>query len=192
MRTWKFPFTAALMAFNMAVEAAMCEDQPPAPTPIIMKPVSTSFAFVTSTIVMQDTLPKPANSVESGIGPPPSISATFLARAQAVTLEFNQTNSTSLIASASLFPWGVDPAILPDAPITGLFLALFLVGAALHTWRSHMVNNLNMSGHRPTLSAVVLAFCALRVVACALRIGWATQQGNEVLQISEMIISNIG
>lgn len=66
------------------------------------------------------------------------------------------------------FPGGV-PQVLPDVPVTAVFLLLFLLGAATHI--SIYKANSNR-GHKFLLSDLMFDFCVIRTLTCTFRIIW--------------------
>lgn len=104
----------------------------------------------------------------------------------------SQTTSTDL-SSTTLTPlWDIGPSIQPDVPITAACLALFLVGVILHGWRCYRINEDTKGRTRPVLSALVLSFCLVRVIACALRIVLATRPRDGTATFLELIFMHIG
>ncbi|KAI6785411.1 uncharacterized protein J7T54_007053 [Emericellopsis cladophorae] len=81
------------------------------------------------------------------------------------------------------------PTVKVDVPICAVFLACFLAGAILNMtiWKRN-----GRRGHKFLLSAVVFYFCFARMVACILRIVWATRPDNVRISIAAGILFNAG
>lgn len=211
--------TALVVAFTMvsAHDTFVYERQqaPPAlPSATAAVPIPstepTSTPVVVSTIFIPDSRPRPTDSsgISSGsVRPSTSLIAIVIStppkqettkannqspdQTSAITTSTsnnNNNNNDSLITGAATFNQrDVVPTIVPDAPATAFFLVLFLAATIFYAIRVY-----NNRGNSPTLSAIVLTFCILRVIGCGLRIVWTVLPQNEPLQISEMISLNVG
>ncbi|KAJ4409693.1 hypothetical protein N0V82_009417 [Gnomoniopsis sp. IMI 355080] len=180
MRIWRHPMLFALVAFNMAVEGFVYERQQPVVPSITAQPSSSSSTpVVVSTIFLQDPRPRPTDAT--------AVSSPQTQDSNAQPIQTSTASSAAVAGLLSISQGDVVPAVMPDAPVTAFFLVLFLGLTA--GYMKIMSKNRHL---RPTLSAVVLTFCILRVAACGLRIAWALVPDNEAYRISEMISLNVG
>lgn len=192
-----FAIISTLAVFMTAVEAvipprALGPSNVPTefPESTSSSSAATATATVAATVFIPDARPKPSDSPK-GLGSDTLATPLAVGSAESSDGSDGTTNTLPGFGNSSS-PWGVDPTIIPDVPITAIFLILFLAGSCVHGWRCHKVNATNERYLRPTLSSLVLGFCILRVVACVLRIVWTTRPGSEALMISDMIILEIG
>ncbi|KAI1775796.1 hypothetical protein F4818DRAFT_414971 [Hypoxylon cercidicola] len=81
------------------------------------------------------------------------------------------------------------PTIIPDVPLSAVFLALFVAFAATNM-TIFQVNN--RRGHKFIPSAALFGFCMARITTLVLRIAWATHQTNIRLSIAANIFVNAG
>ncbi|KAJ4386036.1 hypothetical protein N0V93_008928 [Gnomoniopsis smithogilvyi] len=189
MRIWRSPMLYALAAFNMAVGGFVNERQEPSLPTTTAQP--TVAPVVVSTVFIQDSRPRPTDATTSSdVRPsqtPIVISSPQTPSPGAQSAQTNNTSPAAVAGSISVPQGDVVPTVMPDAPVTAFFLVLFLGLAVVYIWIISKNRHI-----RPTLAAVVLTFCILRVVACALRIAWAVLPENEGFRISEMISLNVG
>ncbi|KAK3319632.1 hypothetical protein B0T19DRAFT_269813 [Cercophora scortea] len=86
-------------------------------------------------------------------------------------------------------PVGGIPEVKVDAPISGVFIFLFFLAAIFFIISVH-------ADHRRTerhpISILLVAFCALRITALAIRIAWATQLTNLNLAIAGNVFTLAG
>ncbi|KAM0799890.1 hypothetical protein BDR22DRAFT_898639 [Usnea florida] len=81
------------------------------------------------------------------------------------------------------------PTVQLDVPITSVFMALFLLGAASH----FTLLQLNKRrGHKFNMSGAMFGFSMARVTACMLRIVWATHPKNTSLAIAASLFVAVG
>ncbi|CZR58004.1 uncharacterized protein PAC_07894 [Phialocephala subalpina] len=76
-----------------------------------------------------------------------------------------------------------------DLPITVVFLALFIIGAATH-FTIHELNG--KRGHKFHLSDAVFDFCMVRTVTCVMRIVWVFRPNNNSVVLAALIFENAG
>ncbi|KAF2191460.1 hypothetical protein K469DRAFT_720476 [Zopfia rhizophila CBS 207.26] len=81
------------------------------------------------------------------------------------------------------------PSKMPDIPITGVFLFLFVVFAIVHM---KILKKNNARGHKFLFSGALFAFCVIRIATMSLRIAWATQNLNIRLAIAAQIFVYVG
>ncbi|KAI9713078.1 MAG: hypothetical protein M1820_001063 [Bogoriella megaspora] len=81
------------------------------------------------------------------------------------------------------------PSIVPDVPVTSVFLLLFIIGAAVHMriFRGNLKD-----GKKFIMSGMTFGFCIARIVTCILRIAWSTRQRNVRLGIAAQIFVYAG
>lgn len=181
----------------------------PTPVPLSTTVLPSSTPVVVSTIFIPDSRPRPTDSPAIGSGsvrsstsliaivissPPkqeiPSANPQSSDQTNSITTAPNNNNANNdplITGAASFNQLDVVPTVVPDAPATAFFLVLFLAGTVFYAIRVY-----NSLSNGPAISAIVLTFCILRVIACALRIAWAVVPQNEGLQISEMVSLNVG
>ncbi|KAK4098387.1 hypothetical protein N658DRAFT_221798 [Parathielavia hyrcaniae] len=83
------------------------------------------------------------------------------------------------------------PTPIPDIPISAVLLALFVLGGALHI--GTLAFNLRLPRrHKFPLSGAVGAFCVIRTVALALRIGWSRNQHCYDISAAATIFTSLG
>jgi hypothetical protein len=76
-----------------------------------------------------------------------------------------------------------------DAPITSVFLVLYLIGAVMHM----TILQLNQrKGHKFLASGAIFGFCMARIVTCTMRLVWSTHQTNVSVAIAANIFVNAG
>ncbi|KAI9839731.1 MAG: hypothetical protein M1838_004270 [Thelocarpon superellum] len=84
---------------------------------------------------------------------------------------------------------GGTPTVALDVPITAVFLALYLLGAATHM----TIFQLNKrKGHKFIISGMMFGFCMARTVTCILRIAWATRPTKVPLAIAASVFVSAG
>jgi hypothetical protein len=76
-----------------------------------------------------------------------------------------------------------------DVPITAVFLALFIAGAAANMT---ILQRNRRRAHKFLLSGLLFGFCMARCVACALRIAWATRARHAPLAIAAQVFVSAG
>ncbi|KAF1821744.1 uncharacterized protein K489DRAFT_303118, partial [Dissoconium aciculare CBS 342.82] len=67
------------------------------------------------------------------------------------------------------------PTLLPDVPVSAIFLALFIAAAAGHMGLFQINKK---RGRKFVLNAATFGFCMTRIIATSLRIAWAQQPRN--------------
>ncbi|OAX77679.1 hypothetical protein ACJ72_08019, partial [Emergomyces africanus] len=84
---------------------------------------------------------------------------------------------------------GGQPSISVDVPVTAVFLAIFITGAACHMtlFRKNMAR-----GHKFIPSAATFGFCMARITASVLRIVWANRLTNAKIAIAAQIFVAAG
>ncbi|OCL03256.1 hypothetical protein AOQ84DRAFT_303141, partial [Glonium stellatum] len=81
------------------------------------------------------------------------------------------------------------PSVIPDVPITGVFLLLYVVFWIVH----FVIFKKNMTrGHKFLFSPMMLAFCIIRIATMSLRIAWAFYPRNINLGIAAQIFVYVG
>lgn len=76
-----------------------------------------------------------------------------------------------------------------DAPITSVFLALFIIAAVAHM----AILQINLKkGHKFLASGALFGFCMARITTCTMRLVWATHQDNVSVAIAANIFVNAG
>lgn len=81
------------------------------------------------------------------------------------------------------------PTIIPDVPISAVFLALYVAFAAANM-TIYQVNG--RRGHKFIPSVALFGLCMARITTLVLRIAWATHQTNIRLSIAANIFVNAG
>ncbi|TVY67422.1 hypothetical protein LSUE1_G009115 [Lachnellula suecica] len=84
---------------------------------------------------------------------------------------------------------GGTPSTDIDAPITAVFLVLFIIGAATHMTILQLNNR---KGHKFILSGMTFGFCMARIMACTMRLVWSTHQHNISVAIAAQIFVSAG
>ncbi|KAF2268022.1 hypothetical protein CC78DRAFT_565807 [Lojkania enalia] len=84
---------------------------------------------------------------------------------------------------------GEVPNMIPDIPITAVFLFLYVVFAIVHFV---ILKKNKMRGHKFVFSGAMLVFCCIRVVTMSLRITWACFPRNINLGIAATIFVYAG
>jgi Protein of unknown function (DUF3112) len=76
-----------------------------------------------------------------------------------------------------------------DAPITSVFLVLFIIGAVMHM----TILQLNLKkGHKFLASGALFGFCMARITTVTMRLVWSTHQDNVSVAIAANIFVNAG
>ena len=84
---------------------------------------------------------------------------------------------------------GGQPTVPLDVPITSVFLFLFLLGGCGHM----TILQLNLRrGHKFPMSGAMFGWSMARILACAMRIAWATHPTNISLAIAAQLFVNLG
>ncbi|OTA84283.1 hypothetical protein M434DRAFT_400484 [Hypoxylon sp. CO27-5] len=81
------------------------------------------------------------------------------------------------------------PSVIPDVPISAVFIALYLAFAATNLVIFRINNR---RGHKFIPSIALFGFCMARVLTLVLRIVWATRHTNVSLAIAANIFVNAG
>ncbi|KAI1765437.1 hypothetical protein GGR53DRAFT_265879 [Hypoxylon sp. FL1150] len=81
------------------------------------------------------------------------------------------------------------PTIIPDVPISAVFLALYVAFAATNMT---IFQANNKRGHKFIPSAALFGFCMARITTLVLRIAWATHHTNIRLSIATNVFVNAG
>lgn len=84
---------------------------------------------------------------------------------------------------------GGRPTIIPDVPISAVFIAMYLAFAATNM-TIFQINR--RRGHKFIPSAVMFGFCMARTTTLVLRIAWANRPQNVSLGIAANILVNAG
>ncbi|KKZ64888.1 hypothetical protein EMCG_09206 [[Emmonsia] crescens] len=84
---------------------------------------------------------------------------------------------------------GGRPSISVDVPITAIFLAIFVTGAACHMT---LFQKNKARGHKFIPSAATFGFCMARITASVLRIVWANRLTNAQIAIAAQIFVAAG
>ncbi|KAI9842105.1 MAG: hypothetical protein M1837_007466 [Sclerophora amabilis] len=103
--------------------------------------------------------------------------------------EFPQSSSMSAPYRPTTSSLGGIPNVNVDIPITAVFLALFIVGAATHM---AIFQKNKRRGHKFLMSGILFGFCMSRILSCVLRIAWATRPTNISLAIAAQIFVAAG
>jgi hypothetical protein len=112
----------------------------------------------------------------------------FQDRHQKLTYSQSQMAAGPPYASMSAGLGGL-PTVGLDVPITAVFMFLFMCGAATHM----TILQLNSrKGHKFLASGALFGFCMARIVACIMRIVWATHPHNVRVAIAANIFLNAG
>lgn len=89
--------------------------------------------------------------------------------------------------------FGGIPKPSPDAPVTGIFMGLFVVGALVYGWMYWK------NAKRPTrgsngdkLSALMICFCLAEAMVCAFRLAWASTDMEAVVIFLALVSESIG
>lgn len=158
-------------------------NSPQQPGPIFTPSPSTAAAPSSSALLPPAVLP---SSVE--------ISSTT---SPATPFRPTTTRATQAAASAVEIIedhyFGGIPKPNPDAPITGIFMVLFLVGALVYGWMYWK------NAKRPTkgsngdrLSALMICFCLAEALVCIFRIAWASTDMQAVVIFLALVSESIG
>ncbi|KAI2605646.1 hypothetical protein GGR54DRAFT_644278 [Hypoxylon sp. NC1633] len=81
------------------------------------------------------------------------------------------------------------PSVIPDVPISAVFITLYIFFAAANM-TIFQINN--RRGHKFRPSAAIFGFCVARITTLVLRIVWANRQTNVRLAIAANIFVNAG
>ncbi|KAI0015741.1 hypothetical protein F4780DRAFT_762558 [Xylariomycetidae sp. FL0641] len=81
------------------------------------------------------------------------------------------------------------PTILPDVPISAVFLLMYVCFAAANMT---ILQRNNRKGHKFLMSGMIFGFCMSRIVTFSLRIAWANHPYNVRLAIAASIFVNAG
>jgi len=84
---------------------------------------------------------------------------------------------------------GGKPEILPDIPISAIFLVIYIFAGALHLHR-FLINKKN--GHSFNMNAMIFGFCNSRIVTFSLRMAWTAHVDNIRLAIASNIFVYAG
>jgi hypothetical protein len=79
---------------------------------------------------------------------------------------------------------GGQPTKQLDSPITAVFLALFVMGAATHM----TILQVNLRrGRKFVISGMLFGFCMARILACTMRLVWASYPHNVSVAIASQV-----
>jgi hypothetical protein len=79
---------------------------------------------------------------------------------------------------------GGQPTKQLDSPITAVFLALFVMGAATHM----AILQVNLRrGRKFIISGMIFGFCMARILACTMRLVWASYPHNVSVAIASQV-----
>ncbi|KAK6953807.1 hypothetical protein Daesc_003769 [Daldinia eschscholtzii] len=81
------------------------------------------------------------------------------------------------------------PSVIPDVPISALFIAIYMIFAATNMIIFQLNNR---RAHKFVPSVALFGFCMARIVTLTLRIAWANRQTNVRLAIAASIFVNAG
>lgn len=85
---------------------------------------------------------------------------------------------------------GGTPTVIPDVPISAVFMVLFICSAAANM--AILQANRRRHGHKFALSGVMFGFSMARITTLVLRVVWATRPANVRLALAATIFVNAG
>ncbi|KAL9059446.1 MAG: hypothetical protein Q9162_001144 [Coniocarpon cinnabarinum] len=134
------------------------------------------------------------SSVASNTGALAAAAASSQAAAQQAARQQQAAMQAAIARMGPPYPpmtqsLGTPPSPIPDAPVTAVFLVLFLFTGLMHM-RLFVGNK--KKEHKFVFSAAMFAFCTIRVISTSLRLGWAYHQQNIKLAIATQIFVAAG
>lgn len=211
-------FVMAFLAFQYAGAARLEERQNPAfittlPT-VAATTLSTSFT-TPSPFLEPSPSPAPPQQPNPAFTPSPSTidvpssptlippavlpSSTQVSSTTPLATSFRPTTTRPSQAAASAVEliedhyFGGIPKPSPDAPVTGIFLVLFVLGALVYGWMYWK------NAKRPTrgsngdrLSALMICFCLAEALVCVFRLSWASTDMEPVIIFLALVSESIG
>ncbi|KAF1920850.1 hypothetical protein BDU57DRAFT_534588 [Ampelomyces quisqualis] len=84
---------------------------------------------------------------------------------------------------------GGNPAVIPDVPVTVVFLVLYLVFGVIHI---KILKANKGRGHKFIFNGAILGLCKIRIVTMSLRIAWACSPRNVGLGIAANVFVYVG
>ncbi|OCK86233.1 hypothetical protein K432DRAFT_110550 [Lepidopterella palustris CBS 459.81] len=81
------------------------------------------------------------------------------------------------------------PSVIPDVPITAVFLLLYVIFGAMHFV---MFKENNERGHKFGFSGAMFGFCNIRIATMSLRIAWACHPHNINIGIAAQMLVYVG
>ncbi|KAF2007131.1 hypothetical protein P154DRAFT_421040, partial [Amniculicola lignicola CBS 123094] len=84
---------------------------------------------------------------------------------------------------------GGSPDMIPDIPITAVFLALYVAFAVIHF---SILKANQKRDHKFIFSGAIFGFCKIRIITMSLRIAWACHKTNVSLAIAAQIFVYVG
>lgn len=154
---------------------------------------ASSSPLRTTTVTATTTTPAATRSsitifstiIESSSSPLATSSPTF-----AENLPQTSQDPSSTVGDAF---FGRVPTAIPDAPIVGFFLVIFLLFAIAHLlYYRASITRRSKWAPRAYLSRLIALFCLARVVACVLRLVWIGVNTSAVLVFMAVVAENAG
>lgn len=147
--------------------------------------------------------PSPSNTVVafSSAPLPPAILPSSLAISATTPLatSFRPTTTRPTQAEASAVEikddhyFGGTPGLNPDAPVTGIFLMLFIIGALVYGWIYWKnAKRPTRGGNGDMLSGLMICFCLAEALVCILRIAWASTDMRPAVVFFALVSESIG
>ncbi|KAF1841944.1 uncharacterized protein K460DRAFT_319525 [Cucurbitaria berberidis CBS 394.84] len=84
---------------------------------------------------------------------------------------------------------GGKPELIPDVPISAVFLALYLIFGVIHI---KIFKNNKGRGHKFVFNGAILGLCKIRIITMSLRIAWACHPKNIGLAITANVFVYVG
>ncbi|KPM43735.1 hypothetical protein AK830_g2775 [Neonectria ditissima] len=81
------------------------------------------------------------------------------------------------------------PTVSLDIPISAVFLALYIAGAALNI--TIFIAN-KRRGHKFIISILLNGFCIIRILTCSMRMAWATHLTNSSIVVTAQVFNSAG
>jgi len=140
-------------------------DPPQQPDPVFTSSPSTINVQSSPALIPPAFLPS-STQISSTIPPATSFRPT--------TTRPTQAAAASAVETIEDHYFGGIPKPSPDAPVTGTFLVLFILGALVYGWmywRNAKRPTRGSNGDR--LSALMICFCLAEAFVCIFRLSWA-------------------
>jgi cobalamin synthase len=141
-------------------------DPPQQPDPGFTSSPSTINVPSSPALIPPAVLPS-STQISSTIPPATSFRPT--------TTRPTQAAAASAVETVEDHYFGGIPKPSPDAPVTGIFLVLFILGALVYGWmywRNAKRPTRGSNGDR--LSALMICFCLAEALVCIFRLSWAS------------------
>ncbi|KAJ4346088.1 hypothetical protein N0V95_005704 [Ascochyta clinopodiicola] len=84
---------------------------------------------------------------------------------------------------------GGTPDVIPDIPITAVFLVLYLIFGIIHI---KILKTNKRRGHKFIFNGAILGLCKIRIITMSLRIAWACHQRNVGLAMAANVFVYVG